>query len=358
MRRLRVLPVIVVVLLCALFVAAYGNRGGPGVVVPLFVVLAWPVLWSARPVLGLGLVLLLTALLTPLYDPETVGPVGCAAVLVAVGRLATVRPWRVSLPGAGVAFAVLALLGAAFYVESGGAFTTALVLALAVGCVWAVGNTIRQGRENAGARRREETELAVAAERLRIARELHDLVAHSMGVIAFQAGAGRRVIETQPREARNALDAIETTSREALAELRRTLAALRRSEPAGAPTIPTPRLADLDRLAASVRVEVTRTGAVRELPANLELSAYRIVQESVTNVVRHAGTDACWVRLDYRGSELGVEVLDSGSGTGPPGTGYGIVGMRERVTLLNGTFAAGPRPEGGFRVAATIPLHD
>ncbi|GAA0245160.1 sensor histidine kinase [Cryptosporangium japonicum] len=358
MRRLHVLPVTVVVVLCALFVAAYGNRGGPGVVGPLFVVLAWPIVWRSRPVVGLGLVLLFTALLTPLYDPETVGPVGCAAAILAVGRLAAVRSWRASLPGAGVAFVVLALLGAAFYVDRGGVLTTALVFALAIGCGWAVGNTIRQTRESVVARRREETELAVAAERLRIARELHDLVAHSMGVIAFQAGAGRRVIGTRPVEARNALDAIETTSREALAELRRTLAALRRSDPAGAPTLPTPRLADLDRLAASVRVEVTRAGEVRELPADLELSAYRIVQESVTNVVRHAGTDSCTVRLDYREAELAIEVLDDGPGTGAPGTGYGIVGMRERVTLLGGTFAAGPRPEGGFRVAATIPLHD
>ncbi|MFG1925589.1 sensor histidine kinase [Cryptosporangium sp. NPDC048952] len=357
MRRLRVVPLVVIVLLCAVIVAATGNQGGPPAVPPLFVVLAWPILLRKRPVLALGLVLLFTALLTPLYDPETVGPVGCVAVLIAVGRLAAVRPWRVSVPGAAVALVVVALLGTAFYVRGGGAINTAGVLALAIVSVWAVGNTIRQAGDNAAARRREETELAVAAERLRIARELHDLVAHSMGVIAFQAGAGRRVIDTRPVEARNALDAIETTSREALAELRRTLAALRRSEPEGAPTLPTPRLADLDRLAASVRVAVVRTGEVRDLPADLELSAYRIVQESVTNVVRHAGTDSCRVTLDYRDDALAIEVLDSGT-PGTMGTGYGIIGMRERVTLLNGEFEAGPRPEGGFRVAATIPIHD
>jgi signal transduction histidine kinase len=360
-RLLAPVSLLVVVLLCAGFVGAYGMHGGPGVVLPLFIVIAWPVLaLPRRPLIALGLVLLVTGLLTPLFDPETVGPVGTAAVLVMVGRLAAVRSWRVSLPGAFVSLLLLAALTLAFYVERGGVLTTIATMLLAIGCVWAVGNTIRQARESAAARRVDETERAVAAERLRIARELHDLVAHSMGVIAFQAGAGRRVIETRPVEARNALDAIETTSREALAELRRTLAALRRSEPVGAPTLPTPGLGDLDRLAATaaVRVAVVRTGAVRDLPADLELSAYRIVQEAVTNVVRHAGTDHCRVLLDYRDGELAIEVLDDGPGIGTPGTGYGLVGMRERVTLLNGRFQAGPRPEGGFRVSATIPTHD
>lgn len=351
---------VVLVVLCALVVAATSAQGGPAAVPPLFVVLAWPVLLWRRPVLALGLVLLFTALVTPLYDPDTVFPVGAAAVLVAVGRLAAVRRWWVSVPGAVVALLLIALLGTAFYVRGGDSLATAGILALAIVCVWAVGNTIRQAGDNAAARRREETELAVAAERLRIARELHDLVAHSMGVIAFQAGAGRRVIETRPVDARDALDAIETTSREALAELRRTLTALRRSDPSGAPSLPTPRLADLDRLAASaaVRVEVERSGTIRDLPADLELSAYRIVQESVTNVVRHAGTDHCRVLLDYRTDELGIEVLDDGSGVGSPGTGYGLIGMRERLTLLDGRFEAGARPEGGFRVSATIPVHD
>jgi signal transduction histidine kinase len=237
--------------------------------------------------------------------------------------------------------------------------------------VWGLGRWIRhRHRETealetrAAAAERESEEQAaraVADERARIARELHDLVAHSMGVIAFQAGAGRRVIESRPAEARNALDAIETTSREALAELRRTLAALRRAEPEGVPTAPAPGLADLDRLVATtadagVRVDVERAGTVQPLPGDLDLSAYRIVQESVTNVVRHAGTDRCRVRLDYQEDALSIEVLDDGPGSGPSGTGYGLVGMRERVTLLDGRFDAGPGPTGGFRVWAFIPV--
>jgi len=359
------LVTMVLVVLCAAYVAAYLNAGGLALALPLFVVLCWPVVvLGRRPVLALLLVLVLGALLTPLIDPQVVTPVASVATLVAVARLAVDRSWRFSLPGAVGSLVVLTLLMFAFFVRGGGSPLGGVgTLTLAMMCVWTVGNSVRQSRQNAAARRAEETDRAVAAERLRIARELHDLVAHSMGVIAFQAGAGRRVIETRPVEARDALDAIETTSREALAELRRTLSALRRSDPEGAPSAPTPGLADLDRLVATaadagVRVVVSRTGTARHLPADLDLSAYRIIQEAVTNVVRHAGTDHCRVLLEHHDDTLSIEVLDDGPGTGASGTGYGLVGMRERVTLLGGWFEAGPRPEGGFRVLARIPVHD
>ncbi len=222
-------------------------------------------------------------------------------------------------------------------------------------------NSGGQTRRRAIETRARETELAIEAERLRIAREMHDLIAHSLGAIAFQAGMGARVIDSQPAEARNALAAIESTSRQTLSELRRTLTALRRSDPEGAPAEPAPGLRDIGRLVDTARdtgvvVEVERLGAVRELPADLELSAYRIVQESVTNVVRHAGTSRCLVRLEFLAQELAIEVLDDGVGTAGSGSsGYGLVGMRERIALLGGQFSAGPRPEGGFRVAARFP---
>ncbi|MFD1324399.1 sensor histidine kinase [Micromonospora sonneratiae] len=241
----------------------------------------------------------------------------------------------------------------------------AILYTLAMITAWMIGNSIRQRREHAAALRVQAATQAITAERLRIARELHDMVAHSIGIIAIQAGVGSRVIDTQPAEARNALSAIETTSRETLAGLRRMLGALRRAEPDSdsepVPLDPTPGLADLDRLVASagdagIRVDVQWRGQRRSVPPDIDLSAYRIVQEAVTNVVRHAGTHDCRVVVDYADEELSVEVVDDGRGGAVGGTGYGIVGMRERVSLLHGRFTAGPRPEGGFRVTARLPL--
>jgi signal transduction histidine kinase len=241
------------------------------------------------------------------------------------------------------------------------------VLALVVTAViaWLIGNSIRQSRTHAEALRAQAGAQAATAERLRIARELHDMVAHSVGIIAIQAGAGRRVIDTQPAEARDALAAIETTSRETLAGLRRMLGALRRGdpgdEPGPGPLDPAPGLADVSRLAtatacAGVRVEVQWRGEQRPLPADVDASAFRIIQEAVTNVVRHAGTGHCRVSIDHQDHELSIEVVDDGHGGTAAGTGYGIAGMRERVGLLHGQFTAGPRPGGGFRVAARLPV--
>jgi signal transduction histidine kinase len=235
-------------------------------------------------------------------------------------------------------------------------------MALGLVVVWQIGHSVRQRREYAEARREQAATQAVQAERLRIARELHDMIAHSIGVIAIQAGVGSRVMDTQPAEARNALNAIEDTSRETLAGLRRMLGALRRTDPGSAPRDPSPGLADLDGLVArsadaGVRVDVRRLGEELELPADLDLSAFRIVQEAVTNVIRHAGAHECRVVLDHRDEELLIEVTDDGRGAaGTPGTGYGIAGMRERAALLHGRFSAGPRPEGGFFVSVRLPI--
>ncbi|MFF9505372.1 sensor histidine kinase [Streptomyces sp. NPDC014724] len=243
------------------------------------------------------------------------------------------------------------------------------LLAMAAACTG--GLLSRERREHTVALRSQEVAEAVIAERLRIARELHDMVAHSIGIIAIQAGAASQVIRTRPTEAGEALRAIEVTSRETLSGLRRTLVALRQADPGAAVSgnqaalAPSPGLADIDRLAAAtadagVQVDVRRSGEERPLPADIDLSAFRIVQEALTNVIRHAGTGRCRVLIDYGDEELSVEVVDDGRGATENSSahGFGLVGMRERVALLYGDLSAGSRPEGGFRVTARLPLPD
>ncbi|MFJ9522255.1 sensor histidine kinase [Kitasatospora sp. NPDC101801] len=287
-----------------------------------------------------------------------------AADLV-LGFIVAGRSRRVSVPAAVLSALVQAVTAFAFMSGPDRQVAVAMISVLLLGTCCLGGLLFRERREHAVQLRSQEVAEAVTAERLRIARELHDMVAHSIGIIAIQAGVGSRVIETQPTEARQALQAIEATSRETLAGLRRTLVALRQADPGtGAPLGPAPGLADLDQLVAAtadagVSIDLRRSGDRRQLPADLDLSAYRIVQEAVTNVVRHAGTGHCRVTVDYGAGELSVEVLDEGCGrpgSEVGGAGFGITGMRERVSLLHGRFSAGPRPEGGFRVTARLPL--
>ncbi|GAA4078358.1 sensor histidine kinase [Actinomadura miaoliensis] len=281
------------------------------------------------------------------------------AVDVALCVVAATLPARVSLGAAAMALAAPAGY-ATVRVLLGFPIGTATLLAVALTAVvaWLVGNSLRQSRDHARTLHAQ----AVTAERLRIARELHDMVAHSIGIIAIQAGAASMVIDTRPAQARDALRSVELASRETLSGLRRMLGALRQAEPAVAPgLVPASGLADLDRLAAAtaaagVRVDLRRLGERTDLPAEIDLSAFRIVQESLTNVVRHAGTDSCQVTIDHRDGELAIEIVDSGRGPHHRAPGYGLIGMRERVALLDGDLTAGPRPEGGFRVAARLPL--
>ncbi|WP_318208552.1 MULTISPECIES: sensor histidine kinase [unclassified Streptomyces] len=335
-----------------------------------------------RPEAALGLLLvgLFAASTTRPYPELTYLPV--LAADACVGLLAARRPLlRVALPAAAVTLTVQ--IGSALYTTSGQDVfvTTVVALALALFTAGLLGHSTRERRAHAAELRSRAAAEAVTAERLRIARELHDVIAHSIGVIAIQAGVGRRVIETQPDEARNALATIETTSRETLAGLRRTLGALRASAQdapglgpghAPAPRDPAPGITDLDRLVAStadagVRVEVRHLGDPdRSLPPEVGLAAYRIVQESLTNVVRHAGTPTCRVTVERGEDALLVEITDDGhptkpgaapaARTAPDSAGYGIVGMRERTALLGGRFSAGPRPGGGFHVTAVLPL--
>lgn len=289
------------------------------------------------------------------------------AVDLVVGYVVTTCARRASIVAVAVS-AVVQLLVIAVFAHGDNLTVNSVIGLLALAACSMTGLLSRERREHAVALRTREVAEAVTAERLRIARDLHDMVAHSIGIIAIQAGMGSRVIQTQPAEAREALRAIEDTSRETLSGLRRTLLSLRQADrdavvPEQPPLAPSPGLADVERLAAAtagagVSVDVRRGGERRPVPADIDLSAYRIVQEALTNVVRHANTGRCRVAIHYGDEELSVEVVDDGDGaTGNgPAHGFGIVGMRERVALLGGHLTAGPCPEGGFRVAARLPL--
>jgi signal transduction histidine kinase len=291
--------------------------------------------------------------------PMQIVLVGAAAI--EIFYLAVTRAWRVSVTG-------VAMVGAALLYPGPGAVDLAELrsgAAVVTIIAWFIGNSLRQAQARAELVRAQAAAQVAMAERLRIARELHDIVAHSIGIIAIQAGAGHRVFDASPAEARGALAAIEATSRETLSGLRRMMTGLRRAEPepgpGQAPLGPAPGLADLEQLAAmtldaGVQVDVDWRGSREPLPADIDLSAFRIIQEAVTNVVRHAGTDWCRVWIDQQDGQLSIEVTDGGRGGRPAGTGYGITGMRERAALLGGDLSAGPRPGGGFRVAARLPV--
>ena len=208
----------------------------------------------------------------------------------------------------------------------------------------------------------EEARRRAGEQRMAIARELHDVLAHHISLISVQAGVALHLLDEQPEQARIALTAIRQASRESLGELRSVLELLRRGEE-GAPRAPAPALEALDALvartaAAGLPVTVEVTGTARPLPAGVGLAAYRIVQEALTNVTRHAGRPvAATVRLGYAPDQLTVEVTDDGPGAeDTSGTGSGLLGMAERAAALGGHLDAGPRPGGGFRVAARLPV--
>lgn len=208
----------------------------------------------------------------------------------------------------------------------------------------------------------EEARRRAGEQRMDIARELHDVLAHHISMINVQAGVALHLLDERPEQARTALAAIKQASRESLGELRSVLELLRNGDEA-APRSPAPGLAALDGLvaratAAGLPVRVEVAGEPRPLPAAVELAAYRIVQEALTNVVRHGGPASATVRLSYGPAELGVRVDDDGAGAGTPsaGSSSGLVGMAERAAALGGEVEAGPRPGGGFRVHARLPL--
>lgn len=266
---------------------------------------------------------------------------------------------------------VTAMAAAVLLPASSGDVSTVAGNAVVLTVVWFLGDSHRSRRayvaeleERTAELERARDELArtaVAEERLRIARELHDVVAHSMGMIAVQAGVGAHVIDSRPQDAKQSLEAIERASKSALGEIRRMLGLLRSpGEPAS--TEPSPGLADLSRLAEEtgrtgldVELRVDPPGA--PLPPGIELAIYRIVQEAVTNVVRHAAAGHALVSVTFDDGIVRVAVIDDGpAAPDRPVEGHGIAGMRERVAMHGGTFEAGGLPGGGFRVAASIPV--
>ncbi|OII64075.1 two-component sensor histidine kinase [Streptomyces sp. CC53] len=246
---------------------------------------------------------------------------------------------------------------------------------------WVLGDSMRTRRayfaqlEERAARLEREREaqakVAVAAERARIARELHDVVAHNVSVMVVQADGAAYVMDAAPDQARQALETISSTGRQALAEMRRLLGILRTGEHEEAGEyVPQPDVGQIEDLVEQVRtaglpVDFKVEGSPRPLPSGVELTAYRIVQEALTNTRKHGGPDAgASVRLMYFDDGLGLLVEDDGRGAaqemyedgGADGSGHGLIGMRERVGMVGGTLDAGPRPGGGFRISALLPL--
>jgi signal transduction histidine kinase len=289
-------------------------------------------------------------------------------------------PPRRAIAALGVVVVVILILG---IVGSPGLDGVGVVAVLAqFAAALAIGVALRNRRVATEARVREAEERAeverqsaarvIAEERLRIAQELHDVVAHSMSVIAVQAGVGAHVLNDRPDQARAALDAISSTSRGTLSEMRRLLGVLRDSEGARSHA-PAPGLSDLPHLVEDVRnagvpVTLCVEGSSDQTHAGVELSAYRVVQEALTNVIKHAGSpDRVAVTVRHLPGALAVEVVDDGRGLAAhprdgvvptDGSGQGLVGMRERVELWGGELSVGPAPGGGYRVKALLPYGD
>jgi signal transduction histidine kinase len=335
--------------------------------VPLAVRRRWPVPVLAVVTAGDAVLVALGS-----HGPALIG------VAFAIYTVAVTSTRRVPLRTAGAVAGVM-LLSA--LVAPGGPEWAGVIAGPAVVLVgWFAGESKRARRayaqsqaERAAEREREREERvrqAATDERLRIARELHDIVAHAMSVIAVQAGAGRMVIDSQPEETRAALSIIETTSRRALREMRRLVGVLRQPEDAtGAELEPAPSLRHLDELIrqttrAGVQVDLDVTGDVRPLPPGVDVSAYRIIQEALTNVVRHAGPTAAHLHVSFGPRDVTIELLDEGfaADTDPRhqatnGSGHGLVGMRERVALYHGELLTEPSGHG-YRVLARLPIDD
>ncbi|HEX6359928.1 sensor histidine kinase [Actinophytocola sp.] len=329
-------------------------------------VVAGGALLRRRTSVGYVLVIAATVVSTLAWRQDGIPPFQFLATDVALCYVAATQPRRGSLTAAGGTLGVLAGY-LVLRLITGGDLNTApeAVLALTVAIAWLIGNSTSQARAHTQQRHAQAAAQAVTAERLRIAREMHDTVAHSIGIIALQAGAAVRVAQTQPDRAREAMRTVEKTGRETLSGLQHMLGTLRETDHDHAPLRPAAGLADVEQLAATttasshVHVRVWWKGTRRPLPVDIDLAAFRIIQESVTNTVRHSGADTCQVSIGYHVDELAIEIRDRGNGASTgngTGTGYGLAGMRERVALLHGDLTAAPHPAGGFLVTARLPI--
>jgi signal transduction histidine kinase len=341
---------------------------------PLAIVIALastvPVAWRSRwPISAAALVFVANGAALIAAAPHQAAFQPFVALVLVSYSLGSLTSGRVVVPVPLALFGVLAVLGSVAIVrdqQSGNVVPSLLWLAAA----WFTGRLMRRWRRRAAELEEltreleEQRELqavaAVAVERARIARELHDVIAHNVSMMVVQASAAGRVLEGDQDDVRRALEAVETTGRETVDEMRRLIGVVRNDD--GLALAPQPTLADLERLVANVReaglaVDLQIEGSPVPLPPGVDLSAYRIVQEALTNSVKHAGDARATVVVRYRASAIEVEISDDGDGSGVGGgTGHGLIGMRERVALWGGELEAGRRDGGGFAVRARLPV--
>ena len=332
-----------------------------------------PLAWRRRsPMLVLGIVEASLVIHLIAVRPDL--RVGTFPLMISVYTVATMRPRAESLRAvAAVAGLKATILGAEYLAGRVPGAGDVLFYAVLVSGAWALGDNIGTRRaylaglveraERLERERETATQQAALEERTRIARELHDVVAHHVSAIAVQAGAAAEIAEADPSRARAVLATIQATSRQALAEMRALVGVL--PEEGGAALAPAPHLADVETLAAQSRaagldVRLHVEGAPRALPEALDLSAYRIVQEALTNTLKHAGAASVDVTVRYGQDSVELVIEDDGrvrgAGEPLPGAGRGLVGMRERVALFHGQLELGRAPAGGFRVHAVLPV--
>lgn len=366
-----VLPIIAVVQIIGTFGATQGQEIPRDIdVLTIALLLAGPLaIWLSRRHVVVGAVVVVAITFVYMARGYAMGPVVISPV-VALIRLVFAGHRRAAwlVATAGVIAATAGHHVAGDHSDAGWVSVLAVVGWVVVVLVVAdIARSRLARREASRLAAVEQQRRQASEERLRIARELHDVLAHNISMINVQAGVGLHLMDTHPEQARDALGAIKQASKDTLGELRAVLDLLRGTDTA--PRMPTGGLADLDALVDRVRtadldVTVERTGTPRDVPPEVDLAAFRIVQEALTNVVRHAPTAtsvAVW--LDYRDRSLAVHVDDDGRTAPTParpsraadGGGNGLPGMRERATALGGSFHAGPRPGGGFAVHAVLP---
>ncbi|MEV2216843.1 sensor histidine kinase [Streptomyces sp. NPDC050997] len=364
--------------------ARHGTRGtdSPGVIVPIVLLLCLVIALRRRMPEKMLLLALGLGVTQVVLDVET-SPADFALLVIVYTVAATGARWASRLALAtGLCAATVAQLRWP-NADSGALGNVAQMIFLTVpfALAWVLGDSIRTRRayfaqlEERAARLEKEREaqskVAVAAERARIARELHDVVAHNVSVMVVQADGAAYVLDAAPDQAKKALETISSTGRQALAEMRRLLGVLRTGEhQEGGEYVPQPDVEQIEDLVEQCRgsglpVDFKVEGTPRPLPSGVELTAYRIVQEALTNTRKHGGPNAgASVRLVYFDDGLGLLVEDDGKGAphelyeegGVDGRGHGLIGMRERIGMVGGTLDAGPRPGGGFRISALLPL--
>jgi signal transduction histidine kinase len=338
------------------FVGTGEITGSRAVLVPTALAATVPLVLRRRRPLAVVLAVVAAAGLQELLTDSTEGGSTLVALLVATYSVGAYAD-RV---GAAVGLAAVLVLNVPYSADVSDFAFGAVVF----GGAWLAGRMVRRERLLADALARVQAQrerAAVAEERARIARELHDVVAHSVSTIVVQAEAGEALLDREPERAREAFEAIRGSGRQALVELRRLLGLLRRDEDEFA-LVPQPSLEHLDALVDHVRgvglpVRVEIEGERRRLPPGVDLSAYRIVQEALTNALKHGGRAGAVVRVRYGADDVELEVVDDGPGASNGDTGgHGLTGMRERVRVYGGELETGRRPEGGFAVRARLPV--